>query len=117
LYAVDLKRRKKKPDDLDHRFQTTCGWCKRTIPPDKEVFGGTGKAREGIDLTAHMGHVLPVHLLGAGRTVLIAVAGLDSEARREGYDFVYMACSEACARSLQAAFERDIEFGRELGFR
>jgi hypothetical protein len=110
-----MKRRKKQPDDLAHRFQTTCGWCGRTIPPDTEVFGGGGKARPGIDLTAHAGHVLPLHLVGPDKTVLVAVTGLGSEARREGHDFVYMTCSEACARELKAAFEGEIERGKRLG--
>jgi hypothetical protein len=112
-----MKRRDRKSDDLDHLFHTTCGWCSRKIPPDVEVFGGTGKARPGIDLTAHVGRVLAIHLVSANKTVVIAVAGLDSEARREGYDFVYMTCSEGCARDLKTAFERDIEMGKRSGLR
>jgi hypothetical protein len=110
-----MRGRKKKREDLARRFQTTCGWCGREIPPDTEVFGGGGKARPGIDLTAHAGHVLPVYLVGSDKTVLVAVAGLDSEARREGQDFMYMTCSAACARSLKAAFECEIEMGKRLG--
>ena len=109
-----MKRRKKKADDLAHRFQTTCGWCAKHIPPGREVFGGGGKARPGIDLTAHAGQVLPVRLLHSGKTVLLAVTALDSEARREGYDFMYMTCSEPCARGLKSAFEHDIEIGNDL---
>jgi hypothetical protein len=112
-----MKRRKKKPIDLVQRFQSTCGWCERLIPPDKEVFGGGGKARPGIDLSAHAGHVLPVYLLALDRTVLIAVSGLDSEARRDGKDFVYMTCSEACARALKAAFEGEIQIGKRMGLK
>jgi hypothetical protein len=110
-----MKRRKKQPDDLARRFQTTCGWCGRHIPPNTEVFGGSGKARPDFDLTAHAGQVLPVYLIGLDKTVLVAVAGLDSEARRDGYDFVYMTCSEACARSLKTAFEGEIQMGKRLG--
>jgi hypothetical protein len=111
-----MKRRKKKPEDLVDRFQSTCGWCSRKIPPDTEVFGGSGKARPGFDLTAHMGKVLPIYFIGLDKTVLVAVAGLDSEARREGYDFAYMTCSEECARSLKTAFEGEIELGKQIGF-
>jgi hypothetical protein len=110
-----MKRRKKKPDDLAHRFQTTCGWCGRKIPPDTEVFGGGGKARPGIDLTAHAGHVLPVYFVGSDKIVLVAVTGLDSDARRDGQDFVYMTCSAACAQTLKAAFESEIEMGKRRG--
>jgi hypothetical protein len=110
-----MKRRKKKPADLARRFQTTCGWCGRKIPPDTEVFGGGGKARPGFDLTAHAGKVLPIYFATLDKTVLVAVAGLDSEARREGSDFVYMTCSEDCARSLKTAFEGEIELGKRMG--
>ncbi len=110
-----MKRRKRKSDDVTHRFHTTCGWCGRKIPPDVEVFGGTGKSRPDVDLTAHAGSVLPIHLVSADKTVLIAVAGLDSEARRSGYDLVFMTCSENCARNLNSAFERDIEMGKQSG--
>jgi hypothetical protein len=110
-----MKRRKKKFADLAQRFQTTCGWCGRRIPPNTEVFGGGGKARPGIDLTAQAGQVVPVHLVGLDKTVLIAIAGLDSDARRDGNEFVYMTCSAACARSLKTAFESEIEMGKRLG--
>jgi hypothetical protein len=110
-----MKRRKKQSPDLAQRFQTTCGWCGRRIPPDTEVFGGGGKARPGIDLTPHAGHVLPVYLIAPDKTVLVAVPGLDSPARRDGHDFVFMTCSEPCARSLKTAFEGEIEIGKQLG--
>src|SRR5262245_20005263 len=110
-----MKRRKKKPQDLAHRFQTTCGWCGRKIPPDTEVFGGGGMARPGVDFTTHAGHGLPVRRAVADKIVLVAVPGLDSEARREGHDFVYLTCSPACAGNLKAAFEDDIEMGKRLG--
>ena len=110
-----MKRRKKQPTDLAQRFQTTCGWCGRTIQSDTEVFGGGGKARAGIDLTAHAGHVLPIYLVGLDKMVLVAVTGLDSPARRDGHDFVYMTCSDACARSLKTAFEGEMEIGKQLG--
>jgi hypothetical protein len=112
-----MKRRKSKSDDLTHRFHTTCGWCGRKIPPDVPVFGGTGKSRPDVDLTAQAGSVLPLHLVSADKTVLIAVAGLDSEARREGADLVYMTCSEDCARNLNAAFARDIEMAKQSGLK
>jgi hypothetical protein len=47
--------------------------------------------------------------------VLVAVAGLDSDARRDGHDFVYMTCSEPCAISLKTAFQGEIDMGKRLG--
>jgi hypothetical protein len=110
-----MKRRKKIPMDPVELFQTTCGWCGRNFPPDKEVFGGGGKARPGFNVAANAGQVIAVHLAGPNKTVLVAVTGLDSEARRHGDDFMYMTCSEACARSLKTALESEIEMAKRQG--
>jgi hypothetical protein len=110
-----MKRRKKKPEDLTERFQTRCGWCGRAIPADAPVFGGGGKARPGVDLSEKAGQVILVRLLVARKTVLVAVSGVDSQARREGRDFVYMTCSEFCGRQLHDAFQTDIDVGKQTG--
>jgi hypothetical protein len=110
-----MRRRKRKPRDLVERFQSTCGWCGKHIPDDTEVYSGGGKARPGIDLTSYAGQVLPVRLVSAAKTVLIAVPGADSPARRDGHDLLYMTCSIECAAALRSAFQSDIEIGKELG--
>jgi hypothetical protein len=110
-----MKPRNKKPQDLFERFQSTCGWCGKRIPENTPVYGGGGKARPGVDLSAHAGHVLAIRLVGAAKTVLVAVTGADSEARREGNDFVYMACSMECATAMKQALQDDIDLGKQLG--
>ena len=113
-----MKRRDRKSDDLYHAFHTTCGWCGRKIPPD-----GGSVCRNGQGSAGYRPHratrdaVLTIHLVSSNKSVLIAVAGLDSEALCEGYDFVYMTCSEGCPRELKTAFERDIEMGKRSGLR
>jgi hypothetical protein len=109
-----MKRRKKKTKDLASLFQSTCGWCGKYIPPDTEVFGGGGKARPDIDLSNLAGQVIPVHILTVEKTVLIAVVSKDSDARRAGYDFMYMACSEDCATRLSKAFQADMNLRDRL---
>jgi len=109
-----MKRPKKKPKNLIELFETTCSWCGKTIPPDTEVFGGGGKVRPGVDLSSKAGQVMPLYLAGPDKTVLVAVTGADSEARRDGHDFVYMTCSAACGERLRAAFQGEIELGKRL---
>jgi hypothetical protein len=104
-----MKRRKKKPVDLLEQFQSKCGWCGRKIPPDQEVYGGGGKARPEFDLTPYAGQVFPIYLPKLDKTVLIGVTGLDSEARRDGQDFMYMTCSADCGYRLKAAMESEIK--------
>jgi hypothetical protein len=110
-----MKRRKKKPQDLLTRFQTICGWCGNRIPPDTEVFGVGGKTRPGVDLSDKAGQVIPLYLVGLDKTVLVGVPGVGSDAQRDGYDFVYMTCSAACASALRAAFQGEIELGNRMG--
>src|SRR5260370_35946533 len=110
-----MKRRTKKPQDLVERFQSTCGGCGKQIPANTAVFGGGGTARSGVDLSPHAGQVLPIRFVRSARTVLVAVAGADSDAKREGNDFVYMTCSQDCAIAMRAAFQDDIELGKQWG--
>jgi hypothetical protein len=110
-----MKRRKKKPQNLAERFQSTCGWCGKVIPPDTAVFGGGGKARPGIDLSPVAGQVMPLYLVGLAKTVLVAVPGEESDAKRDGHDFVFMTCSASCGAAMKLAFQGEIQLGKELG--
>jgi len=109
-----MKRRKRKTKDLASQFESTCGWCGKHIPPDTEVFGGGGKAGPGIDLSKLAGQVIPVHLVTVEKTVLIAVVSNDSDARRKGYDFMFLTCSEDCATRLSRAFQADMNLRDRL---
>jgi hypothetical protein len=108
-----MRRRAAKPEDLADRFRSTCAWCRIKIPPGKEVFGGGGKARPELDLTGVAGQVIPMTLRRLGKTILVGIAGLDSEARRDGYDFAWMTCSRACAERLQAALRAELDAGSQ----
>ncbi len=93
----------------------TCAWCGCHIPPDQEVFGIGARARAGTDLADREGQTITLHILTADRDALAIVAGADSEARRQGYDLVFMACSEACTLALRAALQGDVALGDALG--
>jgi hypothetical protein len=49
-----------------------------------------------------------IALESAGRKVLAAVTGLDSNAKKAGDDFIFMVCSEACGGQLRAAVASDL---------
>jgi hypothetical protein len=85
---------------------------------DRRILAAVGMAAPDVERPARLldaGQALSIYMVGPDKTVLIAVTGLDSDARRDGYDFVYMTCSEVCARSLKAAFEGEIELGKRMG--
>jgi hypothetical protein len=115
LTGADDATSKRKPRDLLEAFESTCGWCGRSIPPDTPVFGGGGKARLAVDLSAQAGQVIPVRLVRAGKTILVAISALDSEATCQGDDFMYMGCSKDCAQRLRDAFQADIDAAKRSG--
>ena len=110
-----MKKRKRKPASLVDRFQSTCGWCSQAIPPGSPVFGGGAKVRPGVDLSSKAGQVLSLYLVGPDKTILAAVPGPDSDARRDGYDLVFLTCSEACGNHLRDALQGEIKLGNQLG--
>jgi hypothetical protein len=85
------------------RLQSECGWCGKSIGEDQPVFGIGGKALPGIDLSLVQGKVIEIDLETAAKHVLAAVPAFDSDAKKEGNDLMFMVCSEACGRQLQAA--------------
>ena len=92
-----------------YRIMHTCAWCGKEIPEDSEIFSVPGRARVGIDLRSHEGSTIPISLRWPGKTVYALVVGHDSQAKREGYDFVFVACSAGCAESLREALKKEID--------
>lgn len=93
------------------RLQSECGWCGRPIGEDEPVFGISGKALPGIDLSLVQGKVIEIALERAGKRVLAAVPAFDSDAKRAGNDLMFMVCSKACGHELQAAVAVELAQG------
>ena len=98
-------------DELAH----ICAWCNERIPEDVEVFGLPAKARPGIDLEDREGTIIQLPLALMDKVVPVTVVTSDSEAKRQGYDFSFMLCSQACARSLKDALQREIDIVDKVG--
>jgi len=86
-----------------------CAWCNKEVPEDVEVFGFGTKARPGVDLSEQEGTVIQLPLALEGKTVPAIVVTSDSEAKRQGYDLAFLACSQECAQSLREALQREID--------
>ena len=86
---------------------SVCAWCGKHIPKDSELFALGARARPGVDLERE-GNVLEV-VLDARRKAHAIIPSRDSEARAEGWDLLFVVCSEECARSLKEAVQKQIE--------
>ena len=97
-------------EDL-YRITHTCSWCGKMVSEDSKVFSVPGKAAAGVDLKTQEGNFIPVHLSLTSKTAYAFVTTSDSQAKREGHDLVFMACSQRCAESLRDALRKEINIG------
>jgi len=91
-----------------------CAWCGKHIPDYTSVYGLSGMGREGLDLSEYEGRAIEIMIVARDKRVTMMVTSADSEAKRDGKDFMFMACSEDCAREMQEALEEDIFLGDML---
>ena len=90
-------------------------WCRREIPPDAPVFAIRGKLRAGVNLVPE-GHFIRIELTTPpGKVVHGAVVSSDSDAKREGWDLAFPACSQECADELMEALHKTAHAGTVLG--
>jgi hypothetical protein len=116
------KRRRKRArprqggDKAEKNLLLVCAWCKRQIPPDAPVYAIKAKARAGVELLPG-GSFLRLHLDTApGEIITGVVVPDDSDAKREGWDLVFPACSEECGGELLDALQKAPYTGEVLGF-
>ena len=91
-----------------------CSWCGKPIPDDTPVFGLSGKKRPGMDVSEFEGGAIRISLVSQDRHVIAIVPAADSEARQDGYDFMFMVCSEICGFDMKATLEDEIALGDAL---
>jgi hypothetical protein len=97
-------------DNQTRRLMRICAWCNQDIQENDEVFGFGATASHGIDLTEKEGEFVSLNLALIDKTVFALVPASESAARTEGYDLVFITCSEHCAQALKGALEleRDV---------
>lgn len=83
----------------------------KAIPGDVELFSVGAKVGPNVDLSAREGEFLAIFLEQEGRNVQGIVVPVDSPAKRDGYDLLFVACSEGCADKLKDAVGREIRDG------
>jgi len=95
--------------DSSIKSDNTCAWCKKNIPEDTEVFGISAKVKKDIDIKGKEGEIISLHFATKNKDVQAVVVTKDSPAKKEGYDLVFMACSQKCAKSLKSALNAEIK--------
>jgi hypothetical protein len=92
------------------RLFRTCAWCTQEISEDEDIFGFGAKANRSVNLSDKEGEFVSLRLALQEKTIFALVSSSSSAARVEGYDLVFITCSEDCAHLLKDALEleRDV---------
>ena len=82
-----------------------CAWCRTEIEDNQEVFG-FGVRLGGMKLLdADTGEMIEFPIPHRSKVAEAAVVAEDSAAKQDGWDLLFMACSQACAEELQTAID------------
>lgn len=107
------RRRRRKQVTLEDALGV-CAWCGKQIPEGSEVFSIGARFRPGVEVE-HERNVIELALTPT-RKALAIVPTEDSEARRAGYDLLFVLCSEECGTSLRRVLQGQIDiFESRLG--
>ena len=93
-----------------------CAWCNKRVPENDEVYGLGAGLRPDIDFTDRAGEIIPVYLASTDREVPAIVTTSDSEAKRDGYDVIFLICCEKCGEALKAVLQTEIDFFENIEF-
>jgi len=100
--------RRKQSNKGQRNLFLTCTWCRKRLQEDDPCWGMGAKARAGVELIPDEGPFLHVPLLTVpGKTVPCAVVPDDSDAKRQGWDLVFMTCSQECGEALRDTLQKE----------
>lgn len=93
--------------DNSHRERLLhiCAWCNLDIAPDEDVFGFGAKADPSVELTDKEGDFVSLNLALQDKTIFAFVPSKSSAPTADGFDLMFLTCSEECAQSLKDALE------------
>ncbi len=109
---------KKKQFENQEIILNACAWCNKLVSEGVEVFGLGAKAKKGlIDkliLKNKEGKFITLNLSVSKKTVTTLVANSDSQAKRDGKDFMFLTCSHTCAELLKDALQKEVDMFGEV---
>lgn len=77
------------------------------IPKDGDIFAFGVKSSGNIDLSEKEGEFVSLDLTLEDRSVAAIVTTRSSEVRKQGYDLIFLTCSQTCAEELKDALQAE----------
>jgi hypothetical protein len=91
-----------------------CCYCEKKMRSGAEVYGLGVKLKEGLEYPGGIGRRTTVHLPVQGRELECMATADGSQAKMEGWDIIFMICSEKCGESLKVLLEEEEDMFEEI---
>ena len=85
-----------------------CCWCNREMRDDSERFSINTKFRDPKDYRKNAGKIVEFYVPVVDRSIMAFAVTPDSEAKKQGYEIMFVICSERCREELSAGLREDI---------
>jgi hypothetical protein len=96
----------------DSEALSQCAACRGHINETSEVFGLGVKLKPEVDLSEFETHCIEIDLVSEEKSVYMMVTARGSEAKEDGKDGMFLACSESCAKQLKQVLEKEVSMGK-----
>ena len=90
---------------------TTCSWCGLKIRNEGPIYALGCKKRPEVDISKYESKVMPIKISTTDKTLWCIVPPADSDAQKEGNDFMFTLCSEECGNQLRETLDKEKELG------
>ena len=84
-----------------------CAYCECKLRSGVEVYGLGAQLKDELEYPGSVGRSMAVELPIQGRELECMVTADGSQARLEGWDLIFMVCSEECGAGLKALLEKE----------
>jgi len=101
----------KRKEEKFKQAMSTCSWCGKKIRNEGPIYALGCKKRPKVDISKYESNVMPIKISTLGKTIWSIVPPADSDARREGKDFMFTLCSEDCGDQLKETLDIEKEIG------
>ena len=88
-------------------FLEHCCWCNRLISEESERFSINTKFRDPKDYQKNAGKIIEFYVPRMDRSLMAFAVTRDSEAKKQGYEVMFMICSKSCREELAAALREE----------
>jgi hypothetical protein len=91
-----------------------CANCGKAMGQGDEVYGLGTRLKEELEYPGGVGRTIAVTLPVGGRELECMVTADCSQAKLEGWDLIFMVCSEDCGEELKSLLEEENSLFEEI---